>query len=680
MKEVPSCDSNFTMNDKKNGEVHPILVAEREKAIFKKEELTYLLYGSHEKYKRKQELIDLFKDDPNIGDLKEVHFFSREQLFSFMVEKSIYFQRRFEELNITTQTDQYVILSEFYPNILQLFTLHFTLFIPTIESMGNEEQIKFWLPKAKNLQIIGAYAQTELGHGTYVRGLETTATYDKETEEFVLNSPTITSGKWWSGGLGINATHCILMAQLYTQGKCYGIHPFIVQIRSLEDHKPLPGVTVGDIGPKMALNVIDNGFLYLDHVHIPRNHLLMKYCQLEKDGTYVEKANTKLFYGSMMYVRAMMILDVCQGLISAITIAIRYSAVRKQTILDPSQGEEQLLNFQTQQYKLFPLLSKAFAFICTGHSTIAAYNKLFSNNNKEDMEQLNSLHALLAGLKAISTWEVTEGIKVCREACGGHGFSLSSGLPQLQCHTNAACTYEGDNTVMLLQTGRYLLKCAQKLSNNTKLYGTVAYLEEDFSGGHSEVGASLHLPALLRLYQHGAQIKLKNVFQQFSSKLSSNKNFGQVWNMISVDIMKTALAHCHIYPVQVFIDYINDVEQPDIKSVLTDLCKLYCVHGIMENLGIFTLPGLLNELQVSTLNNAMFELLKKIRPNAVAIVDAFAISDRKLNSTLGRYDGRVYEALYDYAMSCPLNITQVHDSYDKHLRDFLKERQLKSNL
>jgi hypothetical protein len=35
--------------------------------------------------------------------------------------------------------------------------------------------------------------------GTFVRGLETTATYDPSTRTFVLNSPTLTSTKWWIG-------------------------------------------------------------------------------------------------------------------------------------------------------------------------------------------------------------------------------------------------------------------------------------------------------------------------------------------------------------------------------------------------------------------------------------------------------------------------------------------------
>jgi len=69
------------------------------------------------------------------------------------------------------------------------------MFIPAIKGQGTEEQQKKWLPMAYRMQIIGCYAQTELGHGSNVQGLETTATFDPETDEFVINSPTLTSSK-----------------------------------------------------------------------------------------------------------------------------------------------------------------------------------------------------------------------------------------------------------------------------------------------------------------------------------------------------------------------------------------------------------------------------------------------------------------------------------------------------
>jgi Acyl-coenzyme A oxidase N-terminal len=73
--------------------------------------------------------------------------------------------------------------------------VNFDMFVPSIKNFGTEEQQSEWLPRASRCQILGTYAQTELGHGTYIRGLECTATYDARSQEFVINSPTLSSYK-----------------------------------------------------------------------------------------------------------------------------------------------------------------------------------------------------------------------------------------------------------------------------------------------------------------------------------------------------------------------------------------------------------------------------------------------------------------------------------------------------
>lgn len=78
--------------------------------------------------------------------------------------------------------------------------VHFVMFLPTLLGQATTEQQAEFLGRAWNLEILGTYAQTELGHGTFIRGLETRATYDESTEEFVLHSPSLTAYKWWPGG------------------------------------------------------------------------------------------------------------------------------------------------------------------------------------------------------------------------------------------------------------------------------------------------------------------------------------------------------------------------------------------------------------------------------------------------------------------------------------------------
>jgi len=97
------------------------------------------------------------------------------------------------------------------------------MFRMSIENLSNEEQRARWLPKIKNVDILGCYAQTELGHGSNVAGIETTATLDKTTDEFVIHSPTITSTKYWPGDLGRFTSHALVFARLIIGKKDLGV-------------------------------------------------------------------------------------------------------------------------------------------------------------------------------------------------------------------------------------------------------------------------------------------------------------------------------------------------------------------------------------------------------------------------------------------------------------------------
>ena len=132
------------------------------------------------------------------------------------------------------------------------YGLHSTMFFIALRDQTTPEQQKLWYEPALNYQIIGCYAQTELGHGSNVRGLETRATWNPSDKTFTIHSPSLTASKWWIGSLGRAANHAVVMCQLYIEGKNYGPHPFVVQIRDLKTHQPLENIYVGDIGPKFG--------------------------------------------------------------------------------------------------------------------------------------------------------------------------------------------------------------------------------------------------------------------------------------------------------------------------------------------------------------------------------------------------------------------------------------------
>jgi acyl-CoA oxidase len=154
------------------------------------------------------------------------------------------------------------------------YHLHTSMFTTTVAQQGNDAQRAYWMPKIKAWEIIGTYAQTELGHGSNVRGLELEARWDPSTKEFVLHSPHLTASKWWNGTLGRTATHAIVVAQLMlpvsgsgsaTKYKSHGPHPFIVQIRDHKTHEPPESIVAGDIGPKYGYASMDNGYMLFNN-------------------------------------------------------------------------------------------------------------------------------------------------------------------------------------------------------------------------------------------------------------------------------------------------------------------------------------------------------------------------------------------------------------------------------
>lgn len=182
-------------------------------------------------------------------------------------------------------------MAEYLVDDVSPYLLHMDMFVTTVREQGNEEQKAYWLPLIESWKIIGAYAQTELGHGSNVKGIELQAMWDPKTKEFILHSPTLTSSKWWNGSLGRTANHAIVVAQLllpesYPVGgrvpsyRSYGPHPFIVQVRDMKTHQPLEGVVIGDIGPKYGYPSMDNAYmLFKDFRYIPIN-MSMLCCRL----------------------------------------------------------------------------------------------------------------------------------------------------------------------------------------------------------------------------------------------------------------------------------------------------------------------------------------------------------------------------------------------------------------
>ncbi|CAO3698935.1 unnamed protein product [Rhizopus stolonifer] len=661
-----------------------LLEAEREKINFDVKSLSKFMY-TEAWLDKLHRVLSVIESEPAF-DKTSRYYQSRSE----KIKTSLWKDKRMVELAREHLWDEQEFqIANFLFDQSSPFTLHYSMFIPTLKSQTNDEQKKLFLEPALNHQIIGCYAQTELGHGSNVQGIETTATYIPETNEFELHSPTLTSSKWWIGGLGKAANHAIVMARLITDGKDLGPHPFCVQIRSLENHVPLKGITVGDIGPKFGFNSVDNGFIMFDHYRIPHISFLAKFSQVQPGtGIYSKPPNAKLSYGTMVYVRANIVMGVRYALAKATTIAIRYSTVRQQFTdaaspkkWDNKVIETPVLDYTMQQYRLLPIVASAYACFFTGREMLRLYELNQEAMKDGNFDLLADLHASSSGLKSLTTTMAIESIEDCRRACGGHGYSNFSGLGQFYQDYLPNVTWEGDNYILTQQTARYLLKTFRNVvagkAEPSEYNHTISYLTQFLQNTTAKCPATkpadfLNPELILSAFGFRAAYGIAKVAEQIDRE-------GRSWNSMLVEISRISKAHCQFILVRNFIVTLQSdptltrAEHKPMNQILRTLSALFALHTMEKELSEFLLSGYLSSEQCAMLKEQVITLLNVVRPQAVGLVDAFALPDYYLHSALGRYDGQVYEAMTKMAEAEPLNHTLVVDGYEENIKPFVHQ-------
>jgi acyl-CoA oxidase len=580
------------------------------------------------------------------------------------------------------------------------------MYLVTLRNQTTPEQQEKFLKPAEKYENIGCYAQTELGHGSNVRGLETTATWNPEDKTFTLHSPHLTSAKWWIGTLGRTANHAAVMAQLIIAGKPYGPHPFIVQIRDLKTHELLPNIYAGDIGPKFGYNTMDNGFLLFNHVKVPHIGMLARYSSIDlKTNKYVRPASPTLVYGTLTWVRSTIVMQSGSVLARGVTIATRYAAVRRQfqdrDAPPHVQGENPVLNYTMVQIRLLPLLATCFALHFTGKGMMDLYEanqKKMSQSRTPDQAKRHSgpeetvpgsdlladLHAVSCGLKSLSSHTAAEGLEVCRRACGGHGYSSFAGIGQWYADYLPTATWEGDNYMLTQQVARYMLKSARSVlrgvepSNDTTSILTYYHKRADVGAAFDVIGRDEDLVAAFAW--RSAYLTFEALRHRDEQKKS--------WNSLLVAFYRLSRAHSQYIVVKNFYETLQHQQQsaelnPETQAVLYKLFRLYALHTLESEAAEFFQSAACTVRQIQLARTtAVMKLLEEVRPHAIRLVDSWDFPDYQLDSSLGRFDGNVYEDMFYRAAELnPLNRVTV-DPYPHNATLFKKNEiaQMKGKL
>ena len=241
--------------------------------------------------------------------------------------------------------------------------VQFGLFGGDVMRLGTERHFVRYLEDIMTCKLLGCFAMTEVGHGSNVQRLETTAVYDDATQEIVLDSPTESSVKTYIGNAARDGRMAVVFGQLRTAEGEHGVHAVLVPIRDA-DGKPLPGVTIGDNGDKAGLPGVDNGTLAFHDVRVPKANLLNAFGDIDDDGRYVsdiESSNRRFFTMLGTLVRGRVCVGGGSGAAAkkALAIALRYGSVRRQFEAPGQEEETVVLDYLAHQRKLLPRLAKS---------------------------------------------------------------------------------------------------------------------------------------------------------------------------------------------------------------------------------------------------------------------------------------------------------------------------------
>lgn len=638
------------------------LAAERSRASFSPRAMADFLFGGKKQTELRLEAMQLLEDHPEFRNDAGIFDRSLAQRREHTVQRV----RRLFALFMEHGAD--VDKRETLADIVGIFDLplwtrngvHFGLFLGAIMGQGDQEQQDEWMLPTMLLELFGCYGMTELGHGSFTRGFETTATFDMETDEFVIHTPTDTATKWWIGGAGQTATHTVCFARLVVPndgGADHGVQSFIVPLRDVETHELLPGVRIGDMGSKMGLQGVDNGWIQFDHVRIPRANMLRRYAQVSRSGVFSQTQHkAQLAYAALLVNRGKIVTLSVGILEKAVTIAVRYAAVRRQGLQvnsEDSHTETRLLDYQTHQYRLMPVLARAYAYrLQTRH--ITRLLQQFDTQGSDISEALLAdIHGTMSGFKAFCTWDVQAGIDACRQSCGGNGYSKYTGLAELLADFSVMVTFEGDNTVMALQTANYLIRVVEKLRRGEKLAGSVQYLErEQASNRRRQWGvkgtADLNNSALLR---DALDVYTGHQVLQVTAKLTAaqGKTEAERMNSCLVDLVEIARVHVFYNVATAFLQHIEELKMDasgncaTLVPALEALCQLYIFQELHRGAAFLLKEKFMSSFQNNLVREQLMENCTRVRADAVVLVDVFMLTDTVLNSSVGRADGSIYE-------------------------------------
>jgi hypothetical protein len=394
--------------------------------------------------------------------------------------------------------------------------------------------------------------------------------------------------------------------------------------------------------------------------------MLNRFAKINSKDEYeiIDPNAMKILYLSLIRARSSLIFDAWYPIAIALTISIRYSLIREQ-FPDPEnpKKEKKILDYQIQRFKLFKMLGRLYAVICARPFIKSLYTQAEEKLNNSDVSDLAFLHCIVSLYKSYVTFNALEAIEECRRSCGGHGYMMLSGLPSLYAEYLPSITYDGDNSILTLQSARYFMSLLRKPKQMPE---TLEYLTENPSVPQGDA----HCPIFhQKCFELAARNRFKRLVVRERALLAQGKKKEIIWNSdLQVEAVEACEAAYYASIHGYFAKSLLTIQDQTIKNTLENLRQIFATSELERFNGELARAGVSGE-SLDRIKAVQLEGFDKIRPDALGLVEIFEVDDEVLNSVIARKNGLIYQDMLRTSKYLnPLNKERVFPGVKKQVK------------
>lgn len=520
------------------------------------------------------------------------------------------------------------------------FGVQFGLFGGSIQKLGTKKHHDIYLKDAGTTELLGCFAMTETGHGSNVRGIKTTATYNKVDDSLVIHTPGKNDNKEYIGN-AMHSTMASVFAQLIVDGKNEGVHAILVPLRN-EKHETLPGVTVKDNGYKLGLNGVDNGKIWFNQVRVPRENLLNKYGDITPDGIYkspIKNPNKRFFtmLGTLVGGRICVARAGLGGAKFALTVAVKHALKRRQFNDSIKIQEDLLMDYPSHQLRLTPLIASAYVY----HVVLDKMMELYCDESQPDKRLVETQ---VAGLKAIITWYANNTIQECREACGGKGYLLENRIADLKGDVDIFTTFEGDNNVLLQLAAKGVLSDFKAEFNSAGFTSVLKLLSTQLGNKLATLNPlyankvdkeHLYNP---KFHQHAFKYRTERLTYTLAMRIRDYIKKGvpsyQAFLKVQSHLLSLGKAYSIELSYDTFVQFSETIENDQNKQLFQKLGTLYALSEIRKDASWYLEQGYLGSTKSKAIRQRVERLCTELRPHINVLVDGFGIPSHCMSAPI----------------------------------------------